>query len=103
MCSHSVLEIAYFPWPRAQGLRASTEQLTAIRLNLNGLGRYALMASLSAAKKAKETSAEKRARKAQIAQLQGQAKVAWAILGGVLVLVVIVLVYMTRGSRKSAV
>jgi hypothetical protein len=46
------------------------------------------------------TSKEKRERKAEVANVQSQAKIAWAALGGILVLVVAVIVYMS--SAKGA-
>jgi hypothetical protein len=48
----------------------------------------------------KETSAEKRARKAEVAQLQAQAKYAWALLGGLLFVILVVVSIMAARSKN---
>ena len=54
-----------------------------------------------AAGKVKETSAQRRARKAEVAKVQAQAKYAWAILGVILAAVLIIIVVLSSSSKKS--
>lgn len=54
-----------------------------------------------AAKKSRETSAEKRARKAQVLQLQDQAKFVWAGVGGVLFVIFVAVAIMAQRSKSA--
>ena len=54
-----------------------------------------------AAGKVKQTSAQKRARKAEVAQMQSQAKYAWAALGAILVLVLIIIVGLSSSKKAK--